>query len=93
MPGGVSLLVINADRAAPHQFMLANASLRYTLDAANLSDAEVRLNGTALGLDARGGLPEIEGAPMAAGMAIFDPATITFLSVPAAANSACRLPV
>jgi heparanase len=92
MPGGVSLLVINTDRAVPHQLMLANASLRYTLDAAHLNDAEIRLNGTTLALDPRGGLPDIEGTPAAAGMASFDPATITFLTVPAAANSACRGP-
>jgi hypothetical protein len=29
---------------------------------------------------------------MAAGIATFDPATITFLAVPAAANNACRDP-
>jgi hypothetical protein len=92
MPGGVSLLVINTDRAAPRQLMLANPSLRYTLDAVNLNDAEIRLNGAALGLDPHGGLPDIEGTPVAAGVATFAPATITFLSVPAAANSACRDP-
>jgi hypothetical protein len=37
-PGGVALLVINADRNAPHTLMLAAASLRYTLDAAKLLD-------------------------------------------------------
>jgi len=72
--------------------MLANASLRYTLDAADLNDAEIRLNGTTLALDPRGGLPDIEGAPVAAGVANFAPATITFLAIPAAANSACRHP-
>ena len=91
-PGGVSLLVINSDRAAPHQLMLADASLRYTLDAADLNDTEIRLNGTTLALDPRGGLPDIKGTPMAAGIATFAPATITFLAVPAAANSACRDP-
>ena len=91
-PGGVSLLVINTDRAAPRQLMLANASLRYTLDAADLSIADIRLNGTTLALDASGGLPDIKGMPMAAGIASFDPATISFLAVPAASNSACRDP-
>jgi heparanase len=86
----VLMTVINTDRAAPRQLMLANASLRYTLDAADLSDADIRLNGTTLALDPRGGLPDIEGTPMAAGIATFDPATISFLAVPAAANSACR---
>jgi heparanase 1 len=91
-PGGVSLLVINTDRVAPHQLMLASAALRYTLDAADLNDADIRLNGIMLALDPRGGLPEFEGAPIAAGTATFAPATITFLAVPAAANSACRGP-
>jgi heparanase len=89
-PGGVSLLVINTDRAVAHHLMLAGAALRYTLDAADLSDGEIRLNGTALALDPRGGLPEIDGVPMAAGIASFAPATITFLAVPEAANRACR---
>jgi heparanase 1 len=92
MPGGVSLLVINTDRAAARQLMLANAALRYTLDAADLNDTEIRLNGTTLALDPRGALPDIRGMSVAAGMANFAPATITFLAVPAAANSACRGP-
>jgi heparanase len=92
VPGGVALLVINTDRAAPRQLMLAHASLRYTLDAADPNDAEIRLNGATLALDPRGRLPDIEGAPVAAGIANFAPATITFLAIPAAANSACRGP-
>ncbi len=91
MPGGVSLLVINTDRTAPHALMLSGASLRYTLDAADLNDAEVRLNGSALRLDAGDRTAaDLEGAPAPAGMATFDPATITFLAIPAATNSACR---
>jgi heparanase len=89
-PGGVSLLVINTDRTASHELMLVNAAQRYTLDAIDLNQTGIRLNGDTLGLDARGGLPTIEGVPVAAGVARFDPATITFLTVPAAANSACR---
>jgi heparanase len=90
MPGGVSLLVINTDRATSHELMLAGASLRYTLDAADLNDTEIRLNGRPLGLNARGGLPDIDGATVAAGAATFGPASITFLAIPAAKNSACR---
>jgi heparanase 1 len=90
--GGVALLVINTDRTAPHELMLAGASLRYTLDAVDLNDADVRLNGRTLTLNASGGLANLEGAPAPAGMATFDPATITFLTIPAAKNSACRKP-
>lgn len=91
-PGGVAVLVINTDRSASHELILPTASLRYTLDAVDLNDTEIRLNGGTLGLDASGGLPNIKGATVAAGMVRFDPATITFLAVPAAANSACRYP-
>ncbi len=70
--------------------MLASASLRYTLDAADLNDTEIRLNGSTLGLEAGSELPNLEGAPVAAGMTTFAPATITFLTFPAAKNSACR---
>jgi hypothetical protein len=90
IPGGVSLLVINTDRNAPHGLMLASASQRYRLDAVDLNAAEIRLNGSTLGLSADGRLPSIEGVPAAAGMAIFDPATITFMTIPTAGNRACR---
>jgi hypothetical protein len=90
MPGGVSLLVINTDRAISHELRLADTSLRYTLDAADLNDTDLRLSGSALRLDADGELPDIKGAPVAAGIMTFDPATITFLTISAANNSACR---
>ncbi len=89
-PGGVALLVINNDRDAPHTLMIAAASLRYTLDAANLRDQHVRLNGTPLAISADNGLPAIEGAPTGAAALAFAPATITFLAIPEAGNIACR---
>jgi heparanase len=89
-PGGVSLLVINNDRSAPRALMLPLASMRYTLDAADLSATEVRLNGSALKLGADDRLPSMEGDPTEAGISTFAPATITFLAMPTAANGACR---
>ena len=53
---------------------------------------DIRLNGATLGLDASGGLPDIEGMPVSAGIVTFAAATITFLRVPAAVNSGCRGP-
>ena len=88
--GGVSLLVINTDRSAPHALALAAASLRYTLDAADLNATEARLNGSALKLGSHDQLPPIEGAVAPAGINTFEPATITFLAIPTAGNSACR---
>jgi len=88
--GGVTLLVINTDRNAPHSLTLPNASERFTLDAAGLRDTTVRLNGTTLALDAGDELPPITGAPTIAGNVTFEQATITFLAIPGAGNNACR---
>jgi hypothetical protein len=87
---GVSLLIINTDRNAPHSLTLPTTSERYTLDAASLRDTTVRLNGLALRLSAPDDLPRIQGARTAAGTLTFAPATITFLTTPAAGNNACQ---
>ena len=89
-PGGVALLVINTDRDAPHSLKIANASERFTLDAANLQDATVRLNGNTLTLGPDDRVPPITGDPASAGILTMAPATITFLTVPEAANAACE---
>jgi hypothetical protein len=90
MPGGVALLVINPDREAPHTLTISNASMRYTLDAADLLDQRVRLNGNMLALGAADELPAVTGMPAPADSLTFEPATITFLAIPEAANTACR---
>ncbi len=88
--GGVSLLILNVDRSAPHALTLPAASERYALDAASLQDTTVRLNGLPLRLGAQDDLPRIAGVWTAAGALTFAPATITFLTMPAAGNQACR---
>jgi heparanase len=90
VPGGVAVLVINTDRDAPHALVLPIASMRYTLDAANLLDAEIRLNARILALEAGDRLPDIAGIPTAADIVTFQPVTITFLAIPDAGNNACR---
>jgi hypothetical protein len=89
-PDGVSLLVINTDRTTPRALILANASERYTLDATSLTDEIVRLNGHTLGLAVNDDLPDITAVRAPAGAMSFAPATIAFLAIPAAANSACH---
>jgi hypothetical protein len=89
-PGGVTLLLINTDRIASRSMTLPGASERYTLDATSLRGTIVQLNGTTLALDARDELPPIEGLPTAAGTLTFAPATITYLTIAAAGNNACR---
>jgi hypothetical protein len=88
--GGVTVLVINTDRIASRLLRLAKPSERYTLDAASLRASTVWLNGATLGLDDKGDLPSIAGARTAAGALAFAPATISFLTIPEAGNSACR---
>jgi hypothetical protein len=88
--GGVALLVINTDRIASHPLTLAKPSERYTLDAASLRASTIWLNGTTLALDDKGDLPSIAGARTVAGALSFAPATISFLTIPEAANSACQ---
>jgi Glycosyl hydrolase family 79, N-terminal domain len=89
-PGGVVLLVINTDSNAPYSLNIANASQRYTLDAASLQDATARLNGHTLALGPDDHVPRLTGIRTSAGMLTMAPATITFLAVPEAANAACR---
>jgi Glycosyl hydrolase family 79, N-terminal domain len=88
-PGGVTLLVINTDRNASHSLKIANVSERFTLDAANLQDSTLRLNGNALTLGPGDRVPRIAGVAASAGILTIAPTTITFLAVPAAANIAC----
>ncbi len=88
--GGVSLLVINTDRDASHSLTLPTTSERFTLDAANLRDTTVRLNGAALRLSTSGELPRIDGVRSAAGTLTFAPATIAFLTTSAEGNEACQ---
>ena len=90
-PGGVSLLVINTDSHSTRTFRLAASSERYTLDAASLRDATVRLNGHTLELGAKDDLPDLAAVRTPSGNLTFAPATITFLAIPAAANRECRL--
>jgi hypothetical protein len=90
MPGGVSLLVINTDRDASHTLELGNDSERYTLEAADLLDAQVWLNGHPLALETGGELPRLQGVRASRSAVTIAPASITFLTIRAATNSACR---
>jgi glycosyl hydrolase family 79 len=86
--GGVSLLIINRDRA-PYSLDLPTTSARYTLHAANPQDGPLMLNGTPLHLSAENDIPPVVGVRTPAGALTFAPSTITFLAMPEAANRAC----
>jgi hypothetical protein len=89
-PGGVVLLVINNDQDAARTLRIPTDARRYTLSASPLRSDQVRLNGTELKLGANDELPDLAGVPVAAGDLSFDPATITFLALPAAGNKASK---
>jgi hypothetical protein len=88
--GGVGVLVINSDAHASRTLTVSTASERYTLDAADLRDGTVRLNGQRLRLTAEDQLPRLTGEQTSPGELTFAPRTISFLAFPAAANSACQ---
>jgi hypothetical protein len=90
VPGGVALLVINADRSAAHSFELATAAERYTLTADNLEGTRVQLNGSELRLGSNDDLPPLAGLPTRPDRLTFGPASITFLAIPNAGNASCQ---
>jgi hypothetical protein len=89
-PGGVTLLVINADEQRSFDFNLPIAGERYTLTAKQLEDTTVELNGKPLQLTSSGDLPPFEGEPVGIGRVSFAPASITYLTIRNAGNSNCQ---
>jgi len=88
-PGGVTLLVVNADRNAAQELTVSTPSERYTMTENNLQSTRVDLNGSELKLGVNDALPQLAGAPAHAGKIAFAPASITFLAIPTANNASC----
>jgi heparanase 1 len=88
--GGVTLLVINADRQRSFELNLPTASERYTLTAKQLEDTTVELNGNTLRLTSSGDLPQFKGEPVNAGGVSFAPVSITYLVIANAGNANCQ---
>ena len=89
-PGGVTLLVINADRQRSFNLSLPTAGERYTLTAKQVEDTTVELNGKPLQVTSSGDLPPFEGERINSGRVSFGPASITYLSIANARNSNCH---
>ncbi|WP_312015659.1 hypothetical protein [Bradyrhizobium liaoningense] len=89
MHGAVSLLAINTSRRSSRSLSLPLSARLYTLDAARLQSATVRLNGKTLLLAANDELPRLDARAVPAGATRLAPASITFLVIPDAANPAC----
>jgi heparanase len=88
-PGGVTLLVINADRDSEGSGEFSTPSERYTLTARDLNDRRVLLNGVELALGAEDAIPSRSGVKIPAGKVTFPPASITFLAFSKAGNPSC----
>ena len=89
-PGGVALLIINADRQRTFDINLPMVAERYTLTAHRLEDSAVQLNGQTLHLTQGGELPQLKGEQTKAGRVSLAPVSITYLAVQNAGNSACH---
>jgi len=89
-PGGVTLLVINADRQQVHEITLPSDAERYTLTAKQLQDTTVQLNGKTLQLNRDGDMPQFLGQSTRAGHISFAPTSISFLEIAKADNSNCH---
>ncbi len=89
-PGGVTLLVINADRQQVHEITLPSDAERYTLTAKQLQGTTVQLNGKTLQLNSDGDVPQFAGQPTRAGRLSFGPTSVTFLAIADADNSNCH---
>jgi heparanase 1 len=89
-PGGVTLLVINADRQQVHEITLPSEAERYTLTAKQVQDTTVQLNGKTLEMNRDGDLPQFLGQSTRAGHISFAPTSITFVEITNADNSNCH---
>jgi hypothetical protein len=89
-PGGVAVLIVNADRQQPFHATIPLAGVRYTLTAEDLQSPSVQLNGKTLQLDDAGSVPDLIGAKQPAGDLTVAPTSIEFIAIPTANNAACQ---
>lgn len=89
-PGGVTLLALNLDRSMPHEINIPEPSTRYTLTAMDVMGHTVELNGKKLMVSPDGSVTDLTGVSAAKGDLPLAPVSITVLTVPEAANPACR---
>lgn len=90
VPGGVTVLAINADEHATQELKILQRHERFTLSAISLDSKQVKLNGHVLSLGPDSVLPAMEGERSQGGTMRLSPETITFLAFPDAENASCR---
>ena len=89
-PGGVAVLVVNADRQKGSEINFSSEAERYILTAHQLEDTTIQLNGASLQLNSADDVPQLSGEVVRAGRITFVPLSITFLAIPSANNSSCQ---
>lgn len=89
-PGGVALAMLNTDQTRERALSLPVGGTQYTLSAPALTSKTTRLNGTELSAKPDGSLPALDGLPVKPGTLRLAPASITFVTLPTAANAGCK---
>jgi hypothetical protein len=90
-PGGVALVAINLSRSSQAGLSLPMQARRYSLTSEAIDSTAVKLNGRPLILGSNDQLPDITGEPTRKGVISLAPASVTFLEVARAGNSACQI--
>src|SRR5439155_741415 len=80
--GGVTLMVLNMDKASPSSLKLPVAGERYSLSSPDLFSQSVLLNGRELKAEPDGIVPTIEGVASEPGAMTFPPLSMTFVELP-----------
>ena len=87
--GGVSLLLLNVDKKEGQTVTIPAAGKRYTLSATDVLSKDVLLNGRPIKLLADGTPSNFVGLEQRKGLVTLPPTSITFITLPNAANGAC----
>jgi hypothetical protein len=87
--GAVALVALNTDPQHGQVLTLPQPAERLTITALELTSTKVLLNGKELDADGDGSVSAFHGDPVAAGMVRLPPASVTFLTIPAAGNKSC----
>lgn len=87
--GGVTLMVLNMDKASEALLKLPVAGKRYRLSSPDVFSQTVLLNGKELKVGPDGNVPSLDGEASKPGTTAFPPLSITFLEMPSASNRHC----
>ena len=88
--GGVAVVALNTDTKQEQMLTLPQAAESFTLTAANLTSANVLLNGTEIQAEADGSVGALKAEHLKAGPIRLAPASVTFLIFPSARNKSCK---